>query len=265
MATTIYTSFKHHILATTLFSALVLSIGCSQSGQFPVTHLGDSNQSSGIAEPTPDTPETEEPTTPTTPTEPEPPSYKMQALAWESSSYPQRTLWSQHLQKIISTDWNTLLAGADDIEDFCPTYYKLDNDERANVWAQIFVAITKYESAYSPTSRMQETTMGTDPVTGKPVYSEGLLQLSYQDIQWAPWCEFDWSKDKYLSATDPKKTILDPYSNLDCGVGIMAKQVKNKGAIVLSSGVYWAVIKRGGSYQKISAIQSIVKSLALCK
>lgn len=189
----------------------------------------------------------------------------MVPLAWESTKYPERTQWSQHLQKIILEDWNSLLPGADDITNFCPRYNSLDNNERANVWAQLFVAIAKFESAYSPTSRMQETTMGTDPVTGRPVYSEGLLQLSYQDIQWAPWCKFDWSKDKNLSATDPRKTILDPYLNLDCGVGIMAKQIKNKGAIVVSSGVYWAVIKAGGRYQHISEIQGIVKSLSLCK
>ncbi len=107
--------------------------------------------------------------------------------------------------------------------------------------------------------------MGTDPVTGKAVYSEGLLQLSYQDIEWAPWCKFNWSKDKNLSATDPRKTILDPYLNLDCGVGIMAQQIKKKGDIVVSSGVYWAVIKSGGKYQHVSEIQSTVKSLSLCK
>jgi hypothetical protein len=69
---------------------------------------------------------------------------------------------------------------------------------------------------------MIETTMGTDPVTGKQVASEGLLQLSYQDVPnygsvlKYPLCKIQWSKDKSLSVTDPKKTILDPYINLEC-------------------------------------------------
>lgn len=189
----------------------------------------------------------------------------MEALAWETSSKPERAQWSAYLQKIILENWSTLINGADDIDSFCPTYSKLDNNERANVWAQLFVGIAKYESAYDPTSRMLESTLGTDAVTGKNVYSEGLLQLSYGDIQGWPFCDFDWSKDKSLSSTDPRKTILDPYKNLYCGVGIMAKQVTRKGAIVLSSGVYWSTLKKNGTYQKISGIQSVVKSLSLCK
>lgn len=253
------------LFAAMVFAFVVLSIGCSNSSQFPTKTTDNTNQSSGSEDPGVGA----EPTTPTEPPQPSPPpttpSYKMVPLSWESAQYPERTKWSQHLQKIILDDWNTLLPGSDDITNFCPRYNSLDNNERANVWAQLFAAVSKYESAYNPASRMQETTMGTDPITRKPVFSEGLLQLSYQDSQWAPWCKFDWSKDKSLSPTDPKKTILNPYLNLDCGVGIMAKQIKTKGNIVIGSGVYWAVLKSGGSYNKVSSIQSIVRSLSICK
>ena len=254
--------FITQLSALTIMLTFVLSTGCSKTGQFNVKGLEDTNQSSGLTSPS-----TEVGSTPTpTPSLPEaPPSFKMTPLAWESTKFPERSLWSAYLQKIISTEWSSLLPGANDITDFCPTYNNLDNDERANVWAQLFVAIAKFESGYSPTSRMQETTMGTDPVTNQPVYSEGLLQLSYQDVEWAPWCQFEWTKDKSLSGSDPKKTILNPYRNLYCGVGIMAKQIKTKGSIVVSSGVYWAVIKAGGRYQQIASIQGIVKSLPLCK
>jgi hypothetical protein len=238
---------------------LNLSTGCAKLGQFPTKLIDNSNLSSGIE--TPDDGAATTPTTPETPVS----EYKMVPLVWESTSYPERKQWSAYLQKLILEEWHSLLPGASDMTLFCPTYNKLDDNQRANVWAQLFAAVTKYESAYSPVSRMQETTMGTDPVTGKAVYSEGLLQLSYQDVQWAPWCDFDWSKDKSLSATSTKKTILDPYINLDCGVGIMADQIKRKGAIILNSGVYWAVLKGNGAYQQISGIQSIVKSLSLCK
>lgn len=266
-ATPNYKHAKYNTLVTAAFSLLVLLTGCAKSEQFPVISLDNSNQSSGVApsDPAPETP-TEEPTeTPDDGTPTTPPAYKMVALSWETTKNPERKLWSEYLQNILINEWSSLLNGASDITNFCPTYNSLNIDQKANVWAQIFVAIAKYESAYSPTSRMHETTMGNDPVTNQPVYSEGLLQLSYQDIQWAPWCDFDWAKDRSLSATDPRKTILDPYLNLNCGVGIMAKQIKSKGSIVVSSGVYWAVIKSGGKYQQISNIQSMVKALSLCK
>ena len=198
--------------------------------------------------------------------QPTPPTpYEMSALSWESSSKPERKEWSQHLMKLVMEDWSSLLEGSDDIKQFCPRYSSLSDLQRANVWAQLFVAMARYESAYNPLSRMHETTMGTDPVTKKPVYSEGLLQLSYQDITGWKFCKFDWNKDKNLSPTDPRKTILDPFINLHCGVGIMAKQVARTGKILLGSGAYWAVIKTNSRYQKISSITAMVKSLPLCQ
>lgn len=192
-------------------------------------------------------------------------TYNMVPLSWETSSHPERTAWSDYLMTLVLNDWSSLLKGSTDMASFCPNYSNLNNTQRANVWAQLFSAVAKYESGYSPTSRYQETTMGTDPVTGKPVYSEGLLQLSYQDIQPYSFCKFDWSKDKYLSATDPKKTILDPYINLHCGVGIMANQIAKRGAIGLSSGVYWSTLKVGGTYSQLTNIKAMVKSLSICK
>ncbi|MFM6928659.1 MAG: murein L,D-transpeptidase catalytic domain family protein [Bdellovibrio sp.] len=191
-------------------------------------------------------------------------TYKMTSLSWESDSAT-RAAWSEYLQKIVLSDWSSLLKGTSDMASFCPKYNSLNNNQRANVWAQLFVAMARYESGYNPLARMHETTMGTDPVTKKPVYSEGLLQLSYQDVKWAPYCKMDWSKDKNLSSTSPKKTILDPYINLHCGVGIMADQVRRKGLIAVGSGAYWAVIKTNSKYNKLASIKSMVKSFALCK
>ncbi|WP_255490201.1 murein L,D-transpeptidase catalytic domain family protein [Bdellovibrio sp. KM01] len=193
------------------------------------------------------------------------PGYTMAPLAWESSAHPERKQWSQYLQTLVLGEWSSLLKGASDMKNFCPKYSSLNDNQKANAWAQLFVAVARYESAYNPLSRMHETTMGTDAVTKKPVYSEGLLQLSYQDIQWDKWCKFDWSKDKNLSSTSPKKTILDPYINLHCGVGIMAKQIKNKNTIAITSGVYWSTLKPGGKYNQLTSIKSMVKSLPFCQ
>ena len=128
-----------------------------------------------------------------------------------------------------------------------------------------------FESGWKPTSRMTETTMGIDPVTGKQVESEGLLQLSYQDVPnygsvlKFPACKIDWQKDKSLSAIDPKKTILDLYINLECGLRILGSQIKKKGSAILSSGVYWSVLKEGGKYSKVESIIDMITKTGLCR
>jgi hypothetical protein len=190
------------------------------------------------------------------------PAYE--SLVWEAASRSQAPSWSQFVFTLIAGDAKALLA-ASDWNQFCPNYANLSQQQKINAAGQLIAAMTKYESGFSPVSRYQESTMGTDPVTGLPVYSEGLLQLSYQDTQWAPFCEFDWNHDQYLSATDPRKTILDPYKNLNCGIRILANQVQKKGRIILASGAYWSVLKSDSANQKISEIEGIVRSLSFCQ
>ncbi len=207
-------------------------------------------------------------TTEDPPTEIPPEStYKPQALAWESK-VSGSAAWSQAIYDVIQSEEPQMLGQnvADDVETYCPKYRSLSDDQRLNFWGQLFAAVAKYESGWKPTSRMVETTMGTDPLTGRQVASEGLLQLSYQDERSYKFdCGFDWTKDKALSDTDPRKTIFDPENNLRCGIKIMARQLKNKRAIGLTSGVYWAVLKIGGKYTKISEISAITKTLKFCK
>lgn len=225
---------------------------------------GSSNGSDNGSQTTPD-PEPKPPVTPP-PTPPrEPATEAKYPLLWEAK-VKGSSAWSDYVYKVIrEEEANRLMQGSDDMAKFCPRYNTLSNEERVNFWGLLISAITKYESAYSPVSRMRETTMGTDPVTGQPVYSEGLLQLSYQDTQWASYCEFDWSKDKNLSPTDPRKTILDPYKNLRCGIKIFARQVANKGLISVKSGAYWAVLIPGGKYTKVDEIAALTKKMPGCQ
>ena len=196
----------------------------------------------------------------------DPTAYKAVPLAWESKVSGSNA-WSKYIYNYIKTSEPQMLGQnvADDIETFCPKYRSLSDDQRSNFWGQLFAGVAKFESGWKPTSRMVETTMGTDPITGRQVASEGLLQLSYQDEgSYRLDCGFDWSKDKNLTDADPKKTILDPYNNLKCGISIMAKQLKNKRAIALSSNVYWAVLKINGKYTKITEIAAVTKQLPFC-
>lgn len=190
------------------------------------------------------------------------------SLSWENTSapHPERKAWSQTVAAVLK-EREASFAKAKDMKVYCPKFATLSSSGKLKALGELIVGITYYESGYSPTSRMIETNLGgksnpVDPITKRPVASEGLLQLSYQDIQWAKFCEFDWSKDKGLSDKDPKKTIMDPHKNLRCGIKILANQIDSKGEINLASGVYWAVLREGGKYSKINEIAARVKKAA---
>lgn len=261
------------IVTTRLLSLLFCVIfvaGCGKANQFKTT----SNEpiSSNVPE---EAPGANPPSDSLPPVEPKPPTgtvppaeplpgYKPIALLWEASNLRAK-LWSEFVHNLFATTLKDTLGAADDMGRFCPKYNSLSTNQKVNVWGMLVSAMSKYESNFNPTSRMKETTMGTDPVTGLPVYSEGLLQLSYQDITGWSFCRFDWNKDKYLAPNDPKKTILDPYINLECGVRILSEQVARHHKIVIDRGAYWAVIKENGKYQKIKEIAALVQTLKFCQ
>jgi hypothetical protein len=189
-------------------------------------------------------------------------------LLWEKTVTAAKG-WTQIIYSVIKKEESYLLGQnvADDVELFCPNYRKLNEEHRMNFWGQLFASLAFHESSWNPVSRMVEKNfIYNDSVTKMPVVSEGLLQLSYQDEEsYRLDCGFDWSKDKHLSAKDPKKTILDPYNNLRCGIKIMSAQLKKHRSITLSSNVYWAVLKTNGRYSKIAQISAATRSLKICQ
>lgn len=253
---------------------LLLSSGCAKYKSLDLENLNSElSQGDAITE-IPLVPE--EPLFPEEPIEPHPPvvieppgpavipAFKYEPLAWENSSKPERAKWSAYAHQIIEEEYD-LLNQVEDATTFCPKFNSLNKGQRINFWGQLVVGMSYYESGWSPVSRMWEKSMGIDEVTGKKVYSEGLLQLSYQDIKWATYCEFDWNKDKYLPEASPQKTILDPYKNLRCGIKILANQIRRKKEILLTSGVYWAVLIEDSSRGKAAGIKKYVQKLSFCK
>jgi hypothetical protein len=193
-------------------------------------------------------------------------------LAWESNSATKLkySRWSKMIYQIIQKKTPQILSQnvADDVETFCPRYRVLKESERLNFWAQFFVGLAKYESSWEPTTSSVEHNMsGVDSVTGQKIVSEGLLQLSYQDEKNYPiQCDFNWPKDKLLPQKDARRTILDPYLNLNCGLQIFAHQLKRFRRIVVKDPkqLYWAVLFNGRS-NKIKEIAKMTKSLSFCK
>jgi hypothetical protein len=190
-------------------------------------------------------------------------------LSWEKT-IAEGTNWSQTIYRVIQAEEPQLLLddGINDVEFFCPRYSALTKTQKLNFWGQLIAAIAYYESRWNPVARYVETSMGQDPVTQEPVVSEGLLQLSYQDVpNHNNICDFNWLKDKPLNKInpfDPRKTILNPAKNLRCGMRILAEQIRKKRAIAIDAGAYWAVLKVNSSHQRIEAIADMTKSLGFC-
>jgi hypothetical protein len=175
---------------------------------------------------------------------------------------------------VEAKDWSTFVfekveslfdkfSQCEDISWFRPDYSSLTKKQQINVWGELISAICKFESGWKPWSYMVETTMSTDPITGKQVKSEGLMQLSYQDEKNYSklTCRFDWEADKNKADNDKTRTILDPIINLEFGIQILARQIERTHKIALESGVYWAVLKLNGRYSKLPEIIKMVKFL----
>ncbi len=178
--------------------------------------------------------------------------------------------WTIFAQDAVAKYAPDLIKGANDIASFCPMYDRLGTQDRINFWVQLIAAMSKYESGFNPASRMVETTMSADPITGKQTASEGLLQLSYSDaknyhgVVASGVCAFDYPVDKRYAASDLRRTILDPKTNLTCAIGILNRQVQRDHMIAESSNAYWAVIKTNRSSNQLSAIRAITKALSFC-
>jgi hypothetical protein len=148
---------------------------------------------------------------------------------------------------------------------FCSNYYNLNRDEQVDVWAQLIVAMSWYESGWNKKARMEEPSLGLDRVTRRIIASEGLLQLSYEDSYWRNYCDFNWTQDIQFEDDDIRKTIFDPYLNLSCGIGILTSQIKRHEKIVINKGAYWAVIKKDHRNNKVPQIRKIIMQWDMCK
>ena len=220
------------------------------------------NASAGDTEPEP--PEFDPPYRPREPAPAPAPNYQHQPLTWESILKPERKGWSNFVHQEVEKNFE-ILDKARDAERFCRRYESLSKPARINFWGMLISQMALHESSWNPTTSVLETTMGIDKTTGKRVYSEGLLQLSYQDVTWTKRCKFDWATDKILGQRDPKKTILDPYRNLECGIEILTRQVRKHRRIVMENNVYWAILLEGGKYNKIPLIAvSVAMHLKAC-
>lgn len=175
-------------------------------------------------------------------------------LSWETK-HPTNATWTKITVAAIEKHFQKLNL-AEDTELFCPEYTFLKDETKKLFWSEFVSSMAFYESGWNPYSQLTEISLGKDSVTGKIVTSEGLLQLSYGDTKWAKWCNFNWEEDNKNNPT--VTTILNPKNNLECGIGILANQIKKHHKIVIEKRAYWSILKINHKFQKIDQIRKMV-------
>lgn len=205
---------------------------------------------------------------------PQVPDFKIEnphALEWKDEDNPERELWTDYMFKVINSTFNDL-DQVQDMDQFCPNYPKLTRDQKIQTWAQLFTEIAYWESSFDPTNDTLETgpSAGHDNVTNDRVHSDGLLQLSYEDIlETQKWsgndCKFDFKADQKLPENDVHRTIYNPYINLYCGIHIMAAQIAQKHTIILGEDAYWATLQTGNFLEnRVHEMRHMMRHLEWC-
>lgn len=160
---------------------------------------------------------------------------------------------------------NLLNGSATDMAAFCPNYSTMNQQQKLDFWAGFLRALSPHESGCkSNPTPFKEISLGVDAVTGLPVYSAGLFQLSYQDENSyrgkLPPGVCDFSYDKNTKTGD----IEDPRKNIECGFAILNYGIGRNGSIAYDKGQYWAVLKPAGKYSKVIPIQGATRKLPGC-
>ena len=164
----------------------------------------------------------------------------------------------------------------------CPKWEALDESRRRRFYADLLRTMARHESSHDRSVMALEKTMGIDRITGKPVVSEGLLQLSYQDQQNYRGCTFDFAADrakfeedwslqdarkigetdkiKSWTAKNNDRSILLPGPHFACAVFVVGAAVRsdaNAGRSLADSLMrYWSVLNERSNpatYRKIVA------------
>ena len=133
------------------------------------------------------------------------------------------------------------------VKSLCPRFKRMSETDRRAFWAYFFQALASAEAGLEPTADVRHTEPEVaviDPVTHHIMRQEGLLQLAYVDSQ-RYGCDFDWDKDKELAEHDPRKTILQPENNLECGIKILDYQLMVQHKPLLSKSSYWVTLRPG--------------------
>jgi hypothetical protein len=174
-------------------------------------------------------------------TVPPPPSVTGE-LSWDTLAA--REAWSTRLLGLVQQNLAQLETA--DVESFIAGYDRLAPQMKVKFWAELFVAMSKFESDWDPKNVFKEP-----PPLG--VNSIGLLQLSLKDQEGYP----------VAPRIDDENKLKDPILNLDWAITIFARLLKRDGVVATSNGNahrgaarYWSVLRAG---HKIDLIKALTK------
>jgi hypothetical protein len=154
--------------------------------------------------------------------------------------------WDATIEKALPDDLVSSRIGRK-VAQFCPRFGSMSEPDRRAFWAYFFQALAGAEAGLNATADVQHTepqVAVVDGVSHRMVRASGLLQLTYEDSR-RYGCEFDWRVDRHLPPHDPRKTILQPDSNLLCGVSILENQIVDRKKPVISLSSYWSTLRPG--------------------
>ena len=173
--------------------------------------------------------------------------------------------WDVIVEKSLPPDMLSAQA-ARAVRSYCPTFAEEPEADKRAFWAYVFEALASAEAGLNPEVNVHHSQLilaKTDKVTKRPVRQEGLLQLTYEDND-RYGCEFDWAHDRALPARDPNRTILQPASNLECGIKIMQNQIVTQHKPLISRTSYWSTLQPGTVSYRVFAKQ-MVNEPAACR
>ncbi len=135
-----------------------------------------------------------------------------------------------------------------DVRRFCPRFFEMSPTNKRTYWAYFFQALSAAEAGLNADANAAHR----DPAV--PTRTEGLLQLSYAD-QKRYGCNFDWKADRALPLRDPRRTILNPENNLECGIKILQKQIIARRKPLFAESSYWSTLRTGTASYRVFARQ----------
>jgi hypothetical protein len=167
---------------------------------------------------------------------PEPPS--VTDMSWDTVLT--RKAWSAQLITSVTESIPQLEQGNPDA--FLNGYSALSSALRIKFWAELLIAVAKFESSWKAREIFHEN-FGVDSV--------GLLQLSYEDQ----------TQYKLEPLDRAAKSLEDPLINLRCGVTIFTKLVLGDKIVASSVGgthrgaaKYWSTLRAGHILDQIISL-----------
>lgn len=165
-------------------------------------------------------------------------------LSWDTTDHPERAAWTAKLLELINQSRAEFEKG--NPENFVAGYAGLTAPMQLKYWAELVVAMAKFESSWTPTEVFAEP-----PPLG--VNSIGLLQLSLKDQNTAAY-----HLQPRIAAEGELK---EPLLNLGWGITILAYWLNKDGVVASGSGTssrggarYWSVLRAGHKLELIKAL-----------